>query len=149
MNDNIILDTNVLVSIIDENDKWFSTTLKILSKFSLKANFVILDIVINEAINVLAKRFESKNQTDNFIIALSKIEAIYFNKILWISENIREYKSSILYLLKTHKGILNFNDSFIVSYMQNNNIYNIFSYDKDFDLISSIKRIYSVESVNS
>ncbi|MEW6620573.1 MAG: type II toxin-antitoxin system VapC family toxin [bacterium] len=138
---NIILDTNVLISIIDENDKWFKTTKEILTNLPENTNFIILDIVINESINVLAKRFESKNQPENFIVALSKMETVYFDKILWVSEYIKSYHFSIMTTLKEHKGLLNYNDSFIINYMLNNNLSDIFSYDEDFDLIPSIKRI--------
>ena len=140
---NVVIDTNALVSLIDESDKWNKATDEILN-YLLKSdvNIVILDIVINEAINVLAKRFESKNKLNEFPELILKIETKYpVDNIIWISKNIDIYHCDIINMLKKYTGFLNYNDCFIIKFMIETKIKHIISYDTDFDKINLIKRL--------
>ena len=144
----IIVDTNVLVSIIDSKDKWNATTLGIINQIENKKekiNLIFLDIVINESINVLLKRYESKGMLEKVDEMIDLIEENYNEFIIWASENVEDYHKDILKKIKDYKGLLNYNDSFIIEYMERNNIRNIISYDIDFDQIELINRICNVD----
>lgn len=143
----IVIDTNALISFLDTADKWkpvIDSIFKRLQKNSI--NIIVTDIVINEAINVLCKRFENKKKENEIPSLIQKVDALYNEEsITWISEEIKIYHNSILNLLKTNNGLLNYNDCFLISFMQKNSIKYIISFDIDFDQIDGIKRIYNAE----
>lgn len=59
----VIIDANVLVALIDEIDKWHSTSLKISKKLTAKGwEIIYLDCVVNETTSVLGKRLEEKKR---------------------------------------------------------------------------------------
>jgi predicted nucleic acid-binding protein len=141
MND-ILIDTNAFVSLIDSSDKWHNRTNQIINNLDKNSTIILLDIVINETINVLSKRLEEKGKSDLFPLLIEKIENDYpEERIYWTGDLNKIYYHKIINLLKTKKGILNFNDSFIVLYMQENHIKKIISFDKDFDEIDKIERL--------
>lgn len=71
----IIYDSNVLVSKFDTSDKWFAQTQNIENAllYINNVNLIIPDICINEAINVICKRFESKNKLQEFNGVMDRI----------------------------------------------------------------------------
>ncbi|MBI4650840.1 type II toxin-antitoxin system VapC family toxin [Candidatus Desantisbacteria bacterium] len=145
---NILIDTNAFISILDKQDKWNKIRDDILKTLSEhKINIIITDIVLNEALNVLSKRFESKGKEKEFPELISKIKMDYkAEDIEWISERIKEFHNDILEMLTEYSGMLNYNDCFLLQYMIHDKLKYIISFDTDFDEISKIKRIYSVDS---
>jgi predicted nucleic acid-binding protein len=57
-----------------------------------------------------------------------------------ITENMELYNDSMNILIKYHK--LSLTDSIIINLMKRNNIYEVVSFDEDFDRIDGIVRIH-------
>jgi predicted nucleic acid-binding protein len=140
---NVLLDTNCFVALLDSSDKWNKTSVDILTELQKNdINLLITDIVLNEAINVICKRLENKGRSDEMKEFLGLIEKQYpAETILWISADIKIYHSKIIWLVSENKGLLNYNDCFLLAYMLKNKIKNIISFDNDFDQITGINRI--------
>lgn len=139
----ILIDTNALISFFDSSDKWYQKIISIFEKLThTPIQIIVTDIVLNETINVLCKRYENKNKSKEIEVLIKKIEKDYNENITWISEDIKIYHKEILKLVKNSLGLLNYNDCFLISYMLKNKIKYIISYDHDFDTIKGIVRIY-------
>ena len=140
---NILVDTNCFVSLLDTSDKWNKLSIEIYTELQkYDVNLVIPDIVLNESINVICKRLENKGRSNEMVDFLKLIENKYTSdSIIWISEDIRRYHHNIIRLVSDNNGLLNYNDCFLLVYMQKNRIKNIISFDNDFDSIEGINRI--------
>jgi len=140
---NILIDTNCFVSLLDKSDKWNKTSVEIYAELNkLNVNLLITDIVLNEAINVICKRLENKGRSNEMKEFLGLIEKKFTSdSIVWISEEIKKYHHQIIRLVSDNNGLLNYNDCFLIVYMQKNKIKNIVSFDNDFDSIDDINRI--------
>jgi predicted nucleic acid-binding protein len=140
---NILIDTNCFVSLLDKSDKWNKTSVEIYAELNkLNVNLLITDIVLNEAINVICKRLENKGRSNEMKDFLGLIEKKFTSdSIVWISEEIKKYHHQIIRLVSDNNGLLNYNDCFLIVYMQKNKIKNIVSFDNDFDSIDDINRI--------
>jgi predicted nucleic acid-binding protein len=140
---NILVDTNCFVSLLDISDKWNKTSVEIYTELNkLSVNLLLTDIVLNEAINVICKRLENKGRSNEMKEFLGLIEKKFTSdSIVWISEEIKKYHRQIIKLVSDNNGLLNYNDCFLIVYMQKNKIKNIISFDNDFDSIDGINRI--------
>jgi len=143
----ILLDTNCFVALIDSSDKWNKISVEIFSALkNFDANIHLTDIVLNEAINVICKRLENKGRGSEISDYLNLIEKQYpADAIVWISQDIRKYHHHILNLISNSQGLLNYNDCFLLAFMQKNKIQNVVSFDTDFDSINGINRISNKE----
>lgn len=139
----VLIDTNCFVSLIDSSDKWNRNSLEILNELKIyNVQIILTDIVLNETINVLCKRLENKGRSNEIGHFLNLIDDYYSSElIVWISEDIRKYHNQILDLIRNSNGLLNYNDSFLIAYMIENDIRNIISFDLDFGSINQINRI--------
>jgi len=140
---NVLLDTNCFVALLDSSDKWNKTSMEILGELQkFDINLLLTDVVLNEAINVICKRLENKDRSNEMKDFLGLIEKQFpSDTILWISEDIKKYHPKNISLVSDNNGLLNYNDCFLLAYMLQNKINNIISFDKDFDQITGINRI--------
>lgn len=144
----IVLDANVLIAILDHDDKWHELTLRIEKELNHldKIRYIITDICVNEAVNVICKRFESKDKSDHIPEFIDRLEILFPDKkIEWISDFSSRYYHNILKRIKAYSGLLNYNDCFLIEYMIDHGIEYIFSYDRDFDRIEEINRVGSAD----
>ncbi len=71
----VVVDSNVLVALVDNRDKWHLKTKEIYSALEAKdVGFVYFDCVINEAISVLARRSEEQRRSEEFPILLDELQ---------------------------------------------------------------------------
>jgi predicted nucleic acid-binding protein len=143
----ILLDTNYFVALLDTSDKWNKTSLEIFTALQkYNANILVTDVVLNETINVICKRMENKGRSNEITHFLKIIEKQYTtDAIVWISEDIKKYHHHIMKLISDNHGLLNYNDCFLLAFMQKNKIKNIISFDTDFGRIKGINRISNKE----
>lgn len=137
-----ILDSNFLVALLDEKDKW-NEKAKLISEELEEAQCieVVLDCVVNEVISVLAKRFRERRDAE-FREALGKLEKrIPKSKIVWAYPRVAEFYDAVLDLVKQYNGKLNFHDALILTVMTTAGLKYIVSFDEDFDFVEGIKRI--------
>lgn len=138
-----ILDSSFLVALIDEKDKWRNTAVLIQKALKKKkARLVYLDCAVNEMISVIARRLEEKGRSQEFTLALQKMEqAIPAKRITWMYPEVRRLYPEILIVIKEHEGKLNFHDALIVLAAREMDIPHIVSFDQDFDEVEGIERI--------
>lgn len=148
-----VLDTNFLVALIDEKDSLHKKSLEV-KDYLIREDFrqIIFDFIIAEALSVIARRTEErykKMRGDNtklkleFISKTEKLIKEVRKNIIWVSQLIftKENFKKIYNKMKQSGGKLNFNDCAILLFMEEEKIKYIVSFDRDFDQISSIKRI--------
>jgi predicted nucleic acid-binding protein len=138
-----ILDSNFLVALIDEKDKWRKSAISIQKALKKKkARLVYLDCAVNETISVIARRLEEKGRSQEFSSALEKMEqAIPAERISWMYSEVRRLYTDILAIIKEHEGKLNFHDALMVLAAREMGIPHIVSFDQDFDEVDGIERI--------
>jgi predicted nucleic acid-binding protein len=138
-----ILDSSFLVALIDEKDKWRNTAVLIQKALKKKkARLVYLDCAVNEMISVIARRLEEKGRSQEFTLALQKMEqAIPAKRITWMYPEVRRLYTEILIVIKEHEGKLNFHDALMVLAAREMDIPHIVSFDQDFDEVEGIERI--------
>jgi predicted nucleic acid-binding protein len=143
MIEKVIYDTNFIVALIDENDKWHSKAASIhniIRKDYVKK--VYFDCVINEVLSVIGKRLQEKRKSREFRKLVQKVSS-HFPKteISWIYAKTGEWFDEITGLMLKHEGRVNFHDAMISLAAREFRINHIVSFDKDFDEIKWIRRI--------
>ena len=138
-----ILDSSFLVALIDEKDKWRNTAVLIQKALKKKrARLVYLDCAVKEMISVIARRLEEKGRSQEFTLALQKMEqAIPAERITWMYPEVRRLYTEILVVIKEHEGKMNFHDALMVLAAREMDIPHIVSFDQDFDEVEGIERI--------
>jgi predicted nucleic acid-binding protein len=139
----IVYDSNFLIGLIDEEDRWHKISIEIHNRIKRNFNIIYLDCVANEVISVLARRYKEKNKLEIFREKVLKKfkEIIRKEDLTWIYRDIEEYYTEIIEKIENYSGRLNFNDCLIVIFLEENNIPYIASFDEDFDNVEGIKRI--------
>jgi predicted nucleic acid-binding protein len=128
----IVVDTNVIVALIDNNDVHHSKALNLIIKLEDENNsFIILDCVVNEVFSVLARRslqrgYSFKSAADKFRIELKKFDIIRVYPLL------NQMHDSIVDFMIVNNGNLNYHDSLICLAMNHKKIKNIATFDKGF-----------------
>lgn len=145
----IIIDSNLLVGIIDAKDKWHTKANALAEKLQEKGwQPIYLDCVLNEVLSVIGKRLQERNEAHRFLFILNKLEEIISIKdIMWSYPYVPQYYSSILTLIKEKDGQLNFHDALIIKIAEEYSIGYIGSFDKDFDDFKFLKRIVDVKNL--
>ena len=138
-----LIDTSVLVAVINVRDSQHArATAAIRSAISANVVLVYCDVVIAEAISVLARRAEEQKRSDEFAAEIEKLFAQapiaertrLFTKVdVWFDE--------VVTLVQQTKGRLNFNDALIVVACRELGIDTLLSFDADFDAIPDLTRL--------
>ncbi len=142
-----IIDSNVLVGLVDERDKWHSQAYGLMSALATHGvGPIYLDCVVNETITVLARRAQEQHRSSEFSALLSTLlTKVPATDITWISANLRQFYDDIIALVSQHLGSLHFNDALIALAAKELGIEAIASFDEDFDSISWLTRVSKVD----
>ena len=138
MIEKVIYDTNFIIALIDQNDKWHNKATPIQSLIKEKdVKKVYFDCVINEVLSVIGKRLEEKRESGKFTKMIQKV-SFHFPKseISWIYTKTKGWFDKITTLMLKHKGRINFHDATISLAAKKSRINHLVSFDKDFDEIS-------------
>ena len=143
MNSLAVIDSNVLIALIDSQDKWHSLAKALLESLKKgRVNIIYFDCVLNETISVLAKRSEEQKRFEQFPKLLDQLSLIVpADLITWISADAKRLYPDILALIRTTNGVLNFHDSLMALICRELNIKTLLSFDKDFDDIDWLNRV--------
>lgn len=144
-----VIDTSVLVAIIDSKDTWHSQATSIQSALiESDIDLVYLDPVINETIGLLGRRLAEQSRHSQFLKLLAQLQSLVpANKITWISHRAEHIYADIVALIEQNGGDLNFHDALISLICRELTISHIISFDRDFDAIPWLQRISSAEQV--
>jgi len=143
------MDSNVLIALMDRQDKWHSQA-KLLWNALKDQNFslIYLDCVLNETISVLARRAHEQNRSAEFVSLLDELlHQIPERLITWVSGDIPRLFRDIVEIVRQSGGALNFHDALIALSCLELGVRIIVSLDEDFDRISWLRRIASVADI--
>jgi len=130
----ILLDTSFIVSYLMNNDKDHVRALKISGKIS-KKELVITNAILIETMNLLTKKL---NKNTKAIFKIYKSIKKNF-KIIYETEELTERSMQTLVKYKANIGLA---DSLNIEVMKDLDIYEIVSFDPDFDNKEKIIRIH-------
>ena len=138
-----VLDTNVVVGLLDTQDVWNKRALEL--RAALKAHDcepVMFDCVLAEAVSILARRTHEKRRTAQLTHLLDQLEVQFPSRlIVWLGPDWPGLYDEIVALVKQSKGELSFNDALMALSCRLRGFQFIASFDGDFDLIPWLKRI--------
>jgi predicted nucleic acid-binding protein len=144
----IVIDSNILVGVLDTNDSLHVRATELDASVPISVQRIYFDIVVNESLSVLARRFEEKKREDSFPGLVQRVKTkLPSSEIIWLGSLTETYYEEILQLLIATKGTLNFNDAFLALYMKKFDLQYLLSFDTDFDNIDWIQRISTVSDI--
>jgi len=128
----IFLDSSFIIGLFVENDQWHRDALKLSEYIDTKDELVISNLILSETITAINKKIgvESSEIAYNYIM----------NNFTIITETKKLYPKAIKTLVKYHN--LSFADSVSIEIMKLMNIYEIASFDDDFDNKDGISRLH-------
>jgi len=145
----VVIDTNVLVALVDSRDKWHVQARAILDALeAYDAHVMYLDCVLNETIGVLARRSEEQKRVGEFAGLLqAALRQAPETSIIWASLETYRLYGEIIALVKQTQGALNFHDALIALLCREWETALLPSFDKDFDSISWLRRIETAQDI--
>lgn len=128
----IFLDSCFLISLISDKSSRHSDALKLLNYVDYEHK-VINSLVLSETLNGIHRCEKRKSLEEIYDILCETAELIYLTP--------EDYMESIN-LSKYYNNVLNYSDFIILKTMQDKKINKIVSFDRGFDKINTIERIY-------
>lgn len=127
----VFLDTNFIVGLFVDNDTWHENAEKLYYKYE-KEEMYLSKLVIAEAITLMKLHLEAK-----------EIREIYYNLPYYFKiVDDSNYYDEAMELFVKYDGTISFFDAMYMTIMKNNKIYEIISFDNDFDNKEEIVRIF-------
>ncbi len=147
----VVLDTSVLVGLLDSHDKWHSQAVAIRDALQeVDAVVLFVDPVVNEVVSVLARRMEEQQRTEQFAAALTRLESLISPDVIaWISAFTEQLYEQVLALVREHEGRLNFHDALIALACREMGIEHLASFDRDFDQVDWLVRVSNADAILS
>lgn len=138
-----VIDSNVLVTLIDSRDKWHRKALALHAVLKTEdISLIYFDCVLNETISVLARRAEEQKRSAEFHRLMGELlQQVPEDKVTWISAETQRLDEGIIALVRQTEGALNFHDALISLACQELGIPTIASFDEDLDCIAWLTRI--------
>lgn len=144
-----IIDTNMLVALVDVRDAWHQRAITLRDALlGVNAQLVYFDCVLNETIGVIGRRAEEQRRPEQFAGLLDRLTTLVpEDRITWISVATQRLFQEVVNLCRRHQGKLNFHDALMALAGQELDIRFIVSFDPDFDEVSWLSRIADPNSV--
>lgn len=130
----IFIDTNFFIGFFIKNDFWFERASEIIKEIPSEER-IICQAVLNEIITLLGMK--SDVETCKKVYNYLKDTCTIFNE-----NSIPNINDKIMEIYMTFNGDLSFTDSTIIESMKELGITKIITFDKDFDKVNGIQRIY-------
>lgn len=127
----IFVDSSYFIAFADKADRWHNAAVKLSG--NLKADFVISDHVIAEAVSTIGRRGGGKAGMDLYEFLVNNRHVVYVDEEL--------LKQSMEIYLK-YDGTLSVADAVSLEIMRRRGIKKIVSFDADFDKVTGITRIH-------
>ena len=131
MSNKIFIDTGFIVALFIPKEKHHERAKKILPTIDKKEK-IICQSTINETIALVNKK--------TGVEASKRVYKVMLDYFTIMTENMELYNDSMNILIKYHK--LSLTDSIIINLMKRNSIYEVVSFDEDFDRVDGIVRIH-------
>ena len=128
----IFIDTSYLLAIVNDKDQWHNKAINLTPKIK-KSEKIISNIIITETLNGLTGLFNGK-QIRQFYEILTNTHSVY-------NETKEIYKQAIT-IAEKYDGTIGYADCTSIAIMNKLKIYEIISFDEDFDNKEKIVRIH-------
>jgi Predicted nucleic acid-binding protein, contains PIN domain len=146
----VVIDTNILVALVDRLDKWHASAEALREAFKANnAGLVYFDPVINEAFSVLARRAQEQRRSRQEVSGLldTLTHLVPKEAITWVSSETQGLYEQVVALVRDTSGELNFHDALIALNCRLCGIKVIASFDHDFDQVEWLSRVETPEEV--
>jgi predicted nucleic acid-binding protein len=146
----VVIDTNILVALVDRLDKWHASAEALREAFRAKnAGLVYFDPVINETFSVLARRAQEQRRSQQEVSGLldTLTHLVPKEAITWVSSETQALYEQVVALIRDTSGELNFHDALIALNCRLCGIKVIASFDRDFDQVEWLSRVATPEEV--
>ncbi len=149
MPEELVIDTNVLVAIVDSQDKFHSAASGLVTLFVAgRVRLYYFDCVMIETVGVLCRRLEERRRSELLSSLLETLDqTVLQTQISWVGRDLVRLYRPVVELVRQTQGQLNFNDALIALVCRERNITTIASFDRDFDQIAWLKRISKPEDL--
>lgn len=142
--DQYFMDANVLIADLDEQDSLHKKVRTLLQEIdsSGKARIFVSDVIVNEALSVLGKRCESRNDAKKFQIL---VDALHDNlrknhvPVLCLYEIAVKNFQKIIGIMRASQGHLNFHDALIALFLKEVPNVTLLTFDQDFKRVPGLK----------
>ncbi len=147
----LVMDTTVLVALVDDQDKFHTAAVALSIAFMAKGiEEIYLDCTLIETVGVLCRRTEERKRTEKISSLLDLFEQRFPKEnITWLNGETQRLFGEVLKFVRQSQGQLNFNDALIALVCKELNITAIASFDQDFDQVAWLKRIAKPEDLDS
>lgn len=139
----VAIDTSFLVGLLNPGDLWHPRAIALYTALlETETELLFFDCIVAEAISTATRRLQEKKdsaQLDTLYDALTT--RVLVEDITWISLDLPRLYSSVIELMRSLQGILNFNDALIALACREREIPLIASFDADFDQIAWLRRV--------
>lgn len=133
----MFIDSVVWIALAAKKDQWHKEALKLKNQILELNKIYITDLIINETYNFLLKRVSFSAASDTLVMFLESPQiTILFNNFLSLSNTKK------ILMLHTH---LSLTDANIVWFSENLNIKEVMSFDKGFDSVQTISRVFKLK----
>jgi len=146
----IVIDSSVLVGLLDTNDLWHRQAVALWDAIKAAGHVgLFFDCVAVEAVSAAARRLHEKGRSAEVDALLDRLNAqVPHETITWILPDVPRLYSAALDLIRSSLGALNFNDALIALACREREIPAIASFDADFDQVAWLRRLACPEDVN-
>jgi predicted nucleic acid-binding protein len=145
----VLIDTNVLVALVDTRDTWYASAHALREALKTTAiSLVYCDVVLNEAIGVLARRAQEQRRVDQFAgLVNTLLQEVPTDIIVWLSSETQRLYDQVIELVRSTSGDLNFHDALIALGCRLLGVTVIASFDRDVDQVAWLARVDTPEAV--
>jgi predicted nucleic acid-binding protein len=131
----VFLDSSFIIAYVIEIDDNYKSALKLEDEKIFDNECYISNLIINEIVTVIGNKI-------NLDLALNTYCAIKDNCIIINEYDTSNFNDNVMNMYKKYNTKLSFTDCAIIEIMKKNNINNLVSFDKSFDRVEEIIRIY-------
>lgn len=143
MSQSIVIDTSVLVGLLNPRDMWHPRA-QLLHDAILKIDVtpIYFDCAVSEAIGTAIRRLQEKRSNHEMLPLFDFLHILLpQRKLSWIFPDVPRLYPQVLDLMRDSSGELNFNDALIALACRERGIPAIASFDADFDQVTWLKRV--------
>ena len=140
----VVIDTSVLVGLMNPADVWHDKAKQLIQKIQADENnrLILFDCVLSECVSLICRRLQEKKRTIELHAFLAAFETQFpLNTISWILPDVPQMYTAVLTLMKQSGGQLNFNDALLALACQAQQFKQIASFDSDFDQVPWLERL--------
>mgnify|MGYP000750279458 CR=1 FL=1 len=137
------IDTSVIIGLLDSRDLWHPAAIHLQQAIQTAGwEPVYFDCALAEAIGTIARRLREKGREVEVPGLLDRLRVDFPPEtITWIMPHVPRLYASVLELVRSSAGALNFNDGLIALVCREQSIPALASFDRDFDGVAWLRRV--------